>query len=227
MTMHAVYEAFKTQTGSAESKLVLVTLADWASECGEGCAKVAALLEWTEIAEEDLPVILQDLQEIGALQDFQGLDSDDGSAIYHYLLDDRFHNIGQPGVSSKRKTSRCSLANLHEAMDGKCFYCGVQTTVTWEIGLASGVREHMTPVSRGGGNSRENITLSCEACNRRKGTLTVEEFRIVCGLASGSMPHTFAGEAAPPVARDVLCVSSKEFVPELIKHNRNYRRPAA
>jgi 5-methylcytosine-specific restriction endonuclease McrA len=34
----------------------------------------------------------------------------------------------------------------------------------------------LTPISRGGTNNIENITLSCAKCNLSKGAKTVEEF---------------------------------------------------
>lgn len=36
--------------------------------------------------------------------------------------------------------------------------------------------EHKTPISRGGGNTFENLDVSCAGCNRRKHTKTAEEF---------------------------------------------------
>jgi 5-methylcytosine-specific restriction endonuclease McrA len=51
---------------------------------------------------------------------------------------------------------------------GSCAYCGSKTMV--EI-------DHRTPLVRGGSNLIENILPACRRCNRRKGTMTEEEFR--------------------------------------------------
>lgn len=37
--------------------------------------------------------------------------------------------------------------------------------------------EHKTPLSRGGGNSKENLGVSCAYCNFKKHNKTVEEFK--------------------------------------------------
>ncbi|MDE2900780.1 MAG: HNH endonuclease [Chloroflexota bacterium] len=50
----------------------------------------------------------------------------------------------------------------------RCAYCGRSGSL---------VRDHKTPVSRGGGDEWANLQLLCYQCNMRKGTLTDEEFR--------------------------------------------------
>jgi 5-methylcytosine-specific restriction endonuclease McrA len=51
---------------------------------------------------------------------------------------------------------------------GACAYCGSKLMI--EI-------DHRTPLMRGGSNLIENILPACRRCNRRKGTMTEEEFR--------------------------------------------------
>lgn len=50
-----------------------------------------------------------------------------------------------------------------------CYYCGVELE-------GKGHVEHMTPLSRGGLHSVNNLTMSCASCNLSKGTKTAEEF---------------------------------------------------
>lgn len=50
----------------------------------------------------------------------------------------------------------------------QCAYCG-KKNIPLEI-------EHIVPKSRGGSNCVNNLTLSCRACNQRKGNKTAEEF---------------------------------------------------
>ena len=52
--------------------------------------------------------------------------------------------------------------------EGKCAYCGA-TDGIMEI-------DHIYPVSRGGGNERENLTLACRSCNRQKADRTPQEW---------------------------------------------------
>src|ERR1700677_28354 len=51
-----------------------------------------------------------------------------------------------------------------------CWYCG-------SIKPGMRIREHQTPVCRGGTNHSSNLVPACNPCNGRKGNQTVEEFR--------------------------------------------------
>ena len=57
---------------------------------------------------------------------------------------------------------------LLEKFHRKCVYCG-KTNVPMEI-------EHLTPKSRGGSNTVDNLAISCHECNQKKNNLTAEEF---------------------------------------------------
>lgn len=68
--------------------------------------------------------------------------------------------------------------------NGKCAYCGACLEIT-------GTHiDHMTPKSRGGCNSIENLVPSCPSCNTSKGTKTFEEFRVYIGI-NKSVPHKY------------------------------------
>ncbi|MEG4408350.1 RNA-guided endonuclease IscB [Microcoleus sp. MON2_D5] len=57
---------------------------------------------------------------------------------------------------------------LLEKWNRACAYCGVKD-VPLQI-------EHIHPRAKGGSNSITNLTLSCEKCNRKKGTKDLKEF---------------------------------------------------
>ena len=57
---------------------------------------------------------------------------------------------------------------LLEKFHRKCAYCGKEN-VPLEI-------EHITPKSRGGPNTVDNLTIACHSCNQKKNNLTAEEF---------------------------------------------------
>jgi 5-methylcytosine-specific restriction endonuclease McrA len=62
------------------------------------------------------------------------------------------------------------LKELFVKQSGRCYYCGVLLYQTkWEV-------DHMLPVSRGGGDSIDNLCVACVPCNHRKFTKTVAEF---------------------------------------------------
>ena len=52
-----------------------------------------------------------------------------------------------------------------------CYYCGVPLT------LKQATKDHMQPRTRGGSDDLLNIVPACWPCNRRKNTMTAEEFR--------------------------------------------------
>jgi len=49
--------------------------------------------------------------------------------------------------------------------------------------------DHLTPLSRGGGNGQKNKVLACRRCNSLKGSLTEEEFREAMKLPSFQGKH--------------------------------------
>ncbi|NJS09409.1 MAG: HNH endonuclease [Microcoleus sp. CSU_2_2] len=57
---------------------------------------------------------------------------------------------------------------LLEKWNRQCAYCGVKD-VPLQI-------EHIYPRAKGGSNSITNLTLSCEKCNKKKGTKALKEF---------------------------------------------------
>ncbi len=61
-----------------------------------------------------------------------------------------------------------------------CAYCQAK-----EIPLQI---EHIVPTSRGGSDRASNLTLACEACNRKKGTQTASEFGFATIQAQARIP---------------------------------------
>jgi hypothetical protein len=57
---------------------------------------------------------------------------------------------------------------LLEKFNRTCAYCGAKN-VPLQV-------EHVIPKAKGGSNRISNLTLACDACNKAKGTLSVEEF---------------------------------------------------
>lgn len=63
------------------------------------------------------------------------------------------------------------LSRVLDAQRGKCFYCEADLSSYKAI-------EHLTPLIRGGDNEPYNLVYSCQSCNSKKRTLTLEEFAI-------------------------------------------------
>lgn len=63
------------------------------------------------------------------------------------------------------------LKKLLVVQKNKCFYCEYDLTEYKAV-------EHLTPLSRGGDNQNWNLVYSCQKCNARKRTKTLEEYAI-------------------------------------------------
>jgi 5-methylcytosine-specific restriction endonuclease McrA len=61
----------------------------------------------------------------------------------------------------------------------RCFYCDKQ------LSRQKKTRDHLTPKSRNGSNRPNNIVDACRDCNQLKGSLTLEEFRVVIAFRFG------------------------------------------
>lgn len=59
-----------------------------------------------------------------------------------------------------------------EAFENRCAYCDREFDEECKPEL-----EHLTPLSRGGLHRAENVVPACGDCNKRKGSMTFEEFR--------------------------------------------------
>ncbi len=64
-----------------------------------------------------------------------------------------------------------------------CQYCGRSAAALRTREYLT--RDHLVPVSRGGGNEWTNVLTACSTCNTRKGNRLTHE----CGMAPLSMPH--------------------------------------
>lgn len=71
-----------------------------------------------------------------------------------------------------------SLADLHERDGGVCQLCG-ERCAPWDA-----TRDHVTPWTRGGPDTRENLQLAHEWCNQAKGNELDGEAEAEAALAA-------------------------------------------
>lgn len=86
---------------------------------------------------------------------------------------DRYHNDPVVNTKKKERARRKRFGTVDPMAvfqrDGNvCHYCQI-TTGKFHI-------DHMIPLSRGGTNTMDNLTVACQQCNLRKHTLTAAEF---------------------------------------------------
>ena len=110
---------------------------------------------------------------------------------------------------------------------GRCWYCGGLVTPAtpgrdWLVlypKRSRMVKEHTTPVCRGGRDDIKNYVPSCGPCNHAKGAFTVDEFRLWKGLRAGCLDFRFAFDAPASVRRDWIVCHSTWFERNLVQHN--------
>lgn len=98
--------------------------------------------------------------------------------------------------------SDADKAALRRKLDGRCRYCNARFNGSEEL-------DHLTPVARGGTNEIGNLTYACHACNRAKGSKTLDEFISFC-IERGEPVRTDTppGEAPSPITRAQIRVTS-------------------
>ena len=83
-------------------------------------------------------------------------------------------NQNQESSETERMTParrRTAKSRLFDEQQEKCIYCGNKLSIEYfEL-------DHIEPTARGGEDRFDNLQLLCSPCNKRKGTMTDEEFR--------------------------------------------------
>jgi HNH endonuclease len=70
-----------------------------------------------------------------------------------------------------------------------CFYCGtVLTHGKKGKSHRRATNDHIVPRLEGGSNSHTNKVKCCQSCNSKKGSLSLEEFRVVMAMRHGLLP---------------------------------------
>lgn len=76
-----------------------------------------------------------------------------------------------------------------------CYYCGAEIYVGGrQKDPDTATRDHVTPLSRGGTNSKDNLVWACKSCNQEKGASTLEEYRARLIQRRGVSALSFPGE---------------------------------
>lgn len=85
-------------------------------------------------------------------------------------IDRPLPDLQEPRDPAWRQAIKPSLRQRVFDRDGEqCQYCGTKDG-PWHI-------DHIHPVSRGGSNTLENLTVACAPCNLSKSAMTVDEWK--------------------------------------------------
>ena len=79
------------------------------------------------------------------------------------------------GCKKRKRRSYPKRKKLLWERNPHCHWCGRL------LSLDDSTLDHIVPRSRGGSNHRENLTLSCGPCNRRRGDLSPTTMQCKCG----------------------------------------------
>ena len=84
------------------------------------------------------------------------------------VLQRKYKRIQQENESEGFYTE-IDIDKIRDCLNDKCRYCGKTLNGGGEI-------EHLIPISRGGTNWPDNITISCHQCNKEKHGKTLSEY---------------------------------------------------
>lgn len=65
-------------------------------------------------------------------------------------------------VASHHKIKESEIRELIAQSEGKCFYCARLLSGSYTL-------DHFIPISKGGARDKQNVRISCQPCNSRKG----------------------------------------------------------
>lgn len=110
----------------------------------------------------------------GMLKKFSVMEKPDtfADALLRPPMDEHSYYMLRRGrLEAARAIATHTVAEWHQQcieQDGRCYYCGGP-----QVHL---VKEHKTPIARGGSDGIDNIVASCRRCNLKKGVLTAPEY---------------------------------------------------
>jgi len=87
--------------------------------------------------------------------------------LYTRMRRTKLRQLG--GYTPEKIDSVCEC-NINDYGVLTCVYCEK------ELSIKNYIIEHKIPISRGGDNSFENLTISCRSCNCKKNNLTFDEY---------------------------------------------------
>ena len=72
------------------------------------------------------------------------------------------------------------LSELYYNQKGLCHYCGCKTRISILPGNYpnKATIDHKVPKSNGGTNDIDNLVMACTECNRKKSSISYEEFML-------------------------------------------------
>lgn len=114
------------------------------------------------------------------------------------------------GYTKKKKRHRRLLAET----GGCCIYCGKPLTATMAT------IDHIIPLSRGGYTEDENLTASCEPCNKLKEALYVRDF---IALYPAKRQRAFYNRTATLFRQGKICEEKYMLLTDKGSINKVYR----
>lgn len=88
--------------------------------------------------------------------------------------------MDNPALKYHSRHTTAAIRQRFHSRDPRCYYCGRKTFLflseTDDPGRMATL-DHLTPRSRGGHNTHENMKLACKRCNGLKASMTEKEFR--------------------------------------------------
>lgn len=180
MSVEAISWAFRQECRTPTTKLVLVALADHANHEGYCWPSQTRLADRVGIQERAIRRCLVSLEEDGLIARTErrhpnaGRFTSDGYLLAIPILD--MAMAASPN-KLKKSTKARMRARLIEHAGPVCWYCGASGSddagpdgKPWHV-------DRVVPGALGGTYHRDNVALSCAACNTEKGSKPLEKWR--------------------------------------------------
>lgn len=107
---------------------------------------------------------------------------DQNNALQRKRRDTPYHRMQNRLAQQRRKentnVTEEQIHEMWEELQGRCAYCGVSIFID---GNRDVTIEHIVPITRGGTDNPENLTLICHLCNCSKNNRLYEEWVKVRG----------------------------------------------
>jgi hypothetical protein len=131
---------------------------------GDGVTGVKGVMHWAGCDEQKARRLLTWFVEHG----YAETDGDDCFKAFEFTPDIGFDLSAANKFVNRQKVSKAMRAKVFDRDGSQCTYCG-DVDGPFHI-------DHIHPISKGGSNSIENLTVSCWSCNLSKGCKTMSEW---------------------------------------------------
>ncbi len=162
MSTAAINAVLSDRSSTGVYRLAMLAIAD-----GGGYVSIEGIQRWVNCDEPSAVLLLDDLCEMGVVE-MEFDDTAQSVAYFSSFVHELTYGFVPSPAATKRYIPPAVRDSVAEKCGHTCQYCG-DTEGPFHI-------DHIHPISKGGGNEMENLTLACAPCNLSKRDKTLDEW---------------------------------------------------